>query len=347
MNTCVIGVDSSTTATKVVAFDLDGTVISMSSCQIESFTDMPGRVEQDAARWWESLCIACRSVVDSEEVGLYSISGLAITHQRFTFVPVDDDLRPLRRAILWNDRRCAEEATYARSIDVDGSIYRRTGYPPGQWSLYKLLWLKNHEPALYEKTHRILLVHDYLAYHLTGELATSESTAAMTGALDIEAKSTWAIEVMEQVGVRSDVWVTPILSAGTPIGSVTMEASRQTGLPRGLPVIAGAGDQPCGSLGAGIVAEGQLGINGGTSCSNEFVSRDLPILERPDYFVEINPAGGYLVENDIPSGGSAVANWYRDRFHRRGPASAAHPDCSPGCRVSDRHRTAARDRPSN
>jgi xylulokinase len=79
-------------------------------------------------------------------------------------------------------------------------------------------------------------------------------------------------------------------------------------------VYAAAGDQPCGSLGAGVAEPGQLGVNGGTSCSNELLVDQLPDRSRADYFIEISPTGRYIVENDIPSGGSAVMRWYRERF---------------------------------
>ena len=314
MKTCVLGIDSSTTSTKVVAFAQDGTELAKTTRPLKSDSAQPGWVEQDAESWWLSLTGACKAMVNSSKLQDYSISGLSITHQRFSFVPVNEQLQPLRPAILWNDLRCGAEAEEARADDDGAKIFVRTGYPPGPWSLYKAIWLMHHEPQIYQQTHKLLLVPDYLGFKLTGVVATSESSAAMTGALDIRKKSDWAFDIIDQLGVRRDVWVTPILPAGAFVGELTDAASRETGLPPGLPIFAGAGDQPCGSLGAGVVRPGQLGINGGTSCSNEFFSSALPSLERQDYFVEVHPAGGYIVENDIPSGGSAVANWYRDRL---------------------------------
>ena len=313
---CVIGVDSSTTSTKVAAFASDGRVIAQAQAGYECYKPRPGWVEQEASEWWSSFTQACSAVTAEVSAQHATIEGIACTHQRFSVVPVDDTARPLRRAILWNDLRCENEAEEARKTIGIEEIFSTTGYPPGQWTLYKALWLKHHEPAIYEATAKLLLVHDLLVLRLTGSLSTSQSSAAMTGALDIRNPSKWAIGLTEKLGLRTDIWVEPILAAGESAGTVTHKAAIETGLPVGLPVFAGAGDQPCGSLGAGVVNAGQLGVNGGTSCSNELICNDLPDLTRPDFFVEINPAGGYIVENDVPSGASAVANWYRREFGR-------------------------------
>ncbi len=92
---------------------------------------------------------------------------------------------------------------------------------------------------------------------------------------------------------------------------VSRQAAEATLLPEGLPVITTAGDQPCGILGAGVTQPGQLGINGGTSCTNEFVVSALPNRTSQDFMIEVSPGGEYIVENYIPSGGSALMNWYR------------------------------------
>ena len=136
----------------------------------------------------------------------------------------------------------------------------------------------------------------------------------MTGALDIASPRHWAMDVIKALGVREDVWIDIILPGATVAGYVTNEAASETGLPEGLPVVTGAGDQPCGILGAGVIEPGELGVNGGTSCTNEFVSRGLPERKEVNYFIEISPSGDYIVENYIPSGGSALMNWYKNNF---------------------------------
>lgn len=313
----ILGIDSSTSATKVRLFDRHGRSIAESTHSYPVYTDRPGRVEQCAEDWWNALRAGCQDVCSRADVDLARIAALGLTHQRFTFVPVDRHLQPLRRAIVWNDTRCSAEAAYAETRIGTPEIFRRTGYPPAQWTLYKVLWLKNHEPDIYDATYKVLLVQDYLIQKLTGTLVMPRGSGAMTGALDIEHPHRWAMDIIKALGLRDDLWVSTMIDSGGVAGAVTNAASQATGLPEGLPVIAAGGDQPCGTLGAGVVEAGILSINGGTSCTNELLSPTLPERTRVDFHIEISPAGPYIVENCIPSGGSALMEWYKRHFGDR------------------------------
>lgn len=310
----VLGCDSSTSATKVIAFDARGRTVASGAGNYPLYQDRPGWVEQDPEDWWRAFCAASRAVMATPGVKPSDLTGLGLTHQRFTFVPVDRDLRPLGRAILWNDIRCGAEAAWASQKLGKDRIFERTGYPPGQWTLYKALWLKNHEPERYAQIFKLLLVQDYLILRLTGRLCTLQGACTMTGAHDIARPDRWATDIIEGLGVRRDIWIDDILPGGTVAGTITARAAAETGLPQGLPIVTGAGDQPCGILGAGVVEPGELGINGGTSCTNELVAAGLPDRTNPDYFIELSPTGGYIVENYIASGGSALMNWYKKNF---------------------------------
>ncbi len=310
----ILGADSSTSATKVIAFNDRGIPVAIGTNGYPLYTDKPGWCEQDAEDWWQAFCRGSQEVAATPGIDTAKMTGIGLTHQRFTFVPVDSDIRPLRRAILWNDIRCSKEAQYATQTLGKDEIFQKTGYPPGQWTLYKALWLKNHEPEIYEKTYKLVLVQDYLIYKLTGNLITLSGAATMTGALDIENPQQWHDQVIEALGVRRDLFIDPILPGGTVAGHVTKEAAAVTGLPEGLPVVTGAGDQPCGTLGAGVLQPGEIGINGGTSCTNELVASGVPQRNDVDYFIELMPSGKYVVENYIPSGGSALMNWYKNNF---------------------------------
>jgi xylulokinase len=310
----VLGVDSSTSATKVIAFDAAGKTLAEGAGTYPLHQEKPGWVEQDAEDWWTAFRKACHAVMSNASVDKRRLLGVGLTHQRFTFVPMDDAMRPLRRAILWNDIRCSKEAEQASRAIGKQKIFGRTGYPPGQWTLYKAMWLKQNEPELYAKIHKLVLVQDYLIYRLTGRLVTLQGACTMTGALDIGKRDRWAADIIEELGVRRDIWIEPILPGGHVAGHVTKQAAVETGLPEGMPVVTGAGDQPCGILGAGVTEPGEIAINGGTSCTNEFVCGALPDLKKPDFFVEISPSGDYIMENYIPSGGSALMNWYRNNF---------------------------------
>ncbi len=231
-----------------------------------------------------------------------------------TAVPVDRDINPIGNAILWNDMRCTEETEWAHKNVGREKIFERTGYPPGLWTVYKAMWLKHHNPDMYKKMYKFLLVPDYLIYKLTGKLLTSQGAAVTTGCLDISNPSRWETDILESLDVSRDIWVQDIFPAGSIAGSITRKASVETGLPEGILVITTAGDQPCGSLGAGLVKPGILAINGGTSCTSEILSKHLPSRKKINYFIEISPTGDYFPEVSVHSGGSALMNWFKDNF---------------------------------
>jgi xylulokinase len=179
------------------------------------------------------------------------------------------------------------------------------------------MWLRDHEPTLFSQIHKILFIPDFLIYRLTGELVTSPGTSAVSGCLDIAHPDRWADDILAALGISPNLWVTPICSGGTVAGRVNTMAAQATGLEVGTPVVLAAGDQPCGNLGCGIARPGMMGINGGTSCALEMPIEQLTLDPRMNFFVDFSPAGFYLAENGITSGGAALFDWFRMEFTAR------------------------------
>ena len=310
----VIGVDSGTSSTRAILFDETGKALAEGRQAYDVLRPQPGWVEQKAQWWWEALVGAIRNLLAECPVKPEQIQSLAITHQRITAVPVDKSLTPLRNAILWNDIRCSEQNDWALKKVGRQRIYQRTGYNPGIWTVYKAIWLRDKEPDVYRDMHKFLLVQDYLTHRLTGELITTSSAAVMTGCLDVADRHCWAEDILQDFEIRPSIWVDKVLAGGQVAGTITKEASLETGLPEGMPVITAAGDQPCGVVGAGVTKPSMLGVNGGTSCSMETCTEQLPLDPDANYFIEISPMGTYFPENSIYSGGSSLMNWLKETF---------------------------------
>ncbi|MGQ9632196.1 MAG: xylulokinase [bacterium] len=313
-NTFVIGVDVGTTSTRAIIFDGEGSPVAEGRASYPLLRPQPGWVEQRAEWWWQAFQNATKEALNRANIDGKRIAAVGVTHQRITTVPVDENIEPVRNAILWNDIRCSKQNEWAREKIGAERIYSRTGNFPSIWTVYKAMWLKENEPEIYRKTHKFLLVQDYVIYKLTGRLATTSSSAIQTGCLDVASPRRWAEDVLDLLGIPVELWVDEILPGGEVVGEVTREASDSTGLPLGLPVVTTAGDQPCGALGAGVDRPGILAINGGTSCSLEACVRELKLDPNLNYFIEISPTGDYLLEDSIWSGGSALMNWYKDNF---------------------------------
>lgn len=311
----VIGIDLGTSSAKAGVFDLSGRIVGEAYAEYSILIPRPGWREQKAEWWWEATIKLLRELTARFALKKENLRGIAITHQRLTFVPVDRKMRPIYNAILWNDVRCSKEVEYAKNTIGEVEIFKKTGVAPGYWSIYKILWLKNNLEKIYKNTYKFVLVPDFICYKLTGKLVTTQSAAILTGALDIHNPNRWCTDIIRALGVDEDKLVDEILPSGNIVGETTEEASEATSLPAGVPVITAAGDQPCGSLGAGLRKEGQVAVNGGTSCTSEIISESLPRLTDPrSYYLEISPSGKYILETTIPSGGSDLMRWFRDNF---------------------------------
>jgi len=308
----LLAADMGTTATRAVLFDLKGQVVSETRVPVQIDHPEPGQAELDAEVWWHTFCQAVRQTLGDKKTR--DVAGLAITHQRQSFVPVDKSLNPLRRAILWYDTRAGVQAEWAREHIGSSRIYQRTGSPPGRRAVYKVMWLRDHEPTLFSQIRKILFIPDFLIYRLTGELVTSPGTSATSGCLDISQPDRWAADILATLCISPDLWVTPVRPGGTIAGRVNSTAAQATGLAVGTPIVLAAGDQPCGNLGSGIARPGMMGINGGTSCALEMPTAQLVLDPGTNFFVDFSPAGFYLAENGITSGGAALFDWFRLEF---------------------------------
>lgn len=303
----VIAVDSSTTASKAVAFSLDGAVRAIGRAPIELSSPGAGRYEQDPAEWWTATALALREVGDALRAQGDEPVALGITHQRESFACLDASGRAVRPAILWLDGRSGEQV---RALGTP-EVHELSGKPPSTTpSFYKLAWMAQHEPELLRGAVRVADVHAYLSLVTTGRFATSIVSADPTGLVD-HRTGTWSERLLSLASVRVEQ-LPEIVPPGAPLGGLLPEAAEATGLPVGLPVIAGGGDGQCAGLGAGVTAPGRAYLSLGTSIVLGAHS------EQPDpsgsYRILASPLGhGRTIEAFIASGAISVS-WARRAF---------------------------------
>ena len=304
----VVSIDSSTTACKAIAWDMRGQALAEGRAAYPLIQPARGWHEQNAEDWWAGACRALGACVD--QVQGSQIDAIAITHQRETFVPVDADGTPIRNAIMWNDERSAAQVA-ALERNFGPELHRLTGKPPSMTaSISKLLWLAEHEPELVARTARFLDVHAFLVHRLTGQYRTGLANADPLGVLDME-RRTWADDLIRAIGLRPDQFV-ELVEPGAVIGFVTPVAAAATGLPAGLPVIAGAGDGHCAGLGANVTREGIAYLNLGTGIASGACSPTY-LCDRAFRTLIAPVPGSYYVEHILRGGVYTVA-WFVERF---------------------------------
>ncbi len=258
----VLGIDSSTTACKALAFDRQGRCAAEGRARLETSMPRANWHEQRAEDWWQALVAALRAVTGQVDAG--RLAAVCITAQRETFVAVDEAGDPLRPAIVWMDERSRPLLPgIEQALGVEW-FHRETGKPlSGNLTVAKIAWLREHEPQTYRQARRYLDVAGYLNYRLTGRYRTGWGCVDPMGLVDMQGRR-WSQRILDYLGIDDNQLPEPF-PPGAVLGEIHREAARLTGLPEGLPVVAGVGDGQSAGLGVKITHPGEAYLNLGTA----------------------------------------------------------------------------------
>lgn len=305
----VIGIDSSTTACKAIAWDRRGRAVAEGRASYVLLQPEPTWHEQNAEDWWAGACKALRECIS--QIDARQVQALAITHQRESFAPVDAEGRPLRNAILWSDERSRAQVDALEARFGRDALHRLTGKPPSMTqSLPKVLWLLEHEPETVLRAHKIIDVQGFLVHRLTSHFRTSLASADPMGLVDLVNRR-WAADLIQALGLNINQFA-DLMEPGAVLGQVTATAARATGLPEGLPVVAAAGDGHCAGLGANATVPGRAYLNLGTAVVSGVISADYP-CDRA-FRTLIAPVPGYYFAEHVLRGGVFTIGWFVERF---------------------------------
>lgn len=317
----VIGLDLGTGGVRAIAVDLRGQIIAQTTRSYPLLTPQPGWTEQNPSDWVEASLDALSDVTQQLD-GHQAMSSdkplrvyaLGLSGQMHGMVPLDAEGRVIRPAILWNDQRTGKAIAEIEAIIPRQELIQCTGNPAiTGFQLPKLVWLRTEEPQAYALLRQILLPKDYLGYVLTGELVTEPSDASGVGCLNL-ANRQWDTDILNALNITPALFPSVVESTAIA-GRLKSEIAARVGLPAGLPVVAGGGDNAAAAIGLGISSSnlnrGSLSI--GTS-GVIFAPCDRPIPDpegRVHLFCHVD--GGYhLLGVTLAAGGSL--RWYRDTF---------------------------------
>lgn len=309
--TYVLGIDTSTTATKAVLVSDDGAVVGVGSSEYGYDIPRPLWSEQDPELWWEATIAAVATVLADTGVAGSEVVAIGLTGQMHGLVILDGAGVPLRPAILWNDQRTGAECDEMRAILGKERLVTITGNDalPG-FTAPKILWVRNNEPGIFAATRHILLPKDYLRLRLTGEYATDRAGGSGTQLFDLAAR-TWSPEVLAALQIDPG-WMPPTFEGPDITGRVSADAAAATGLLAGTPVVAGGGDQSANAVGTGAVEPGVVALSLGTS-GVVFTATDSPDYEpegRVHAFCHALPDRWHLMGVMLSAAGSL--RWFRD-----------------------------------
>ena len=307
-----LGIDIGTSGTKALVMDADGRVLATATGEHPIFAPKPGWSEQRPDDWWASTVAATRAVLKKAKIDAKQVAGIGLSGQMHGLVITDAAGKPLRPSLIWNDQRTAgqcaeiEEAVGGRKklISLVGNIAMTS------FTLTKLLWVRKHEPKIYDKIKHFLLPKDYVRLQLTGEYVGEVSDMSGTLMLD-QKKRNWSKEIISTFQIDASI-LPPVVESHEITGRLTKAAAAALGLAEGTPVVGGAGDQPAGAVGNGVVAEGLMSATMGTSGvvyvhSTKYLTD--PVGKVQTFCSSV--AGEYCMFGCILSAGGSY-QWYRN-----------------------------------
>ncbi|MCU5746280.1 xylulokinase [Staphylococcus sp. SQ8-PEA] len=259
MENVVVGIDIGTSSVKAIAVNRQGEVVKVGKKELKIFHDQPGYSEQDPNDWVAAAKSCLKQINDYCQREKYVIKGISFTGQMHSLVLLGKNFEPLRKAILWNDTRSSKQCEQIR--EELGKYVLSNPVLEG-FTLTKLLWVKENEPAIWDKAHVFMLPKDFVRYRLTGKVHMEYSDASSTLLLNPKTND-WSRKTGDIFGMK-DLY--PALVASTDrVGTLSDSIAEELGLSNKIEVFAGGGDNACGAVGAGVMNEDATLCSIGTS----------------------------------------------------------------------------------
>lgn len=262
-----IGYDIGSSSIKIALVETDSgktvAVINEPQTEMEILSPKKDWAEQDPEMWWSYICQGTKRIIKEATINASKIKGIGIAYQMHGLVIVDEDGNPLRNSIIWCDSRAV--ALGNRAFTDLGNTYcsKKLLNSPGNFTASKLKWVKENEPDLYSKIHKILLPGDFIAYKFTHELNTTKNGLSEGVFWNFKRKSL-ADRLLDYYEIEKSL-IPDIVENFKGQGNITDKASEETGLPQGIPINYRAGDQPNNALSLNVFNHGEVAATGGTS----------------------------------------------------------------------------------
>jgi ribulokinase len=319
-----MGVDFGTESVRVGLFTLRGAPVTFAAEAYPLYHPQPGWAEQRPDEWWQAFVIATRRALAESGVAAAEIVGIGADCTSCTVVFLDRHFQPLRPAIIWMDVRAADQAgRIARAADP-ALKYNGFGNVSAEWLPCKALWVKEHQPDVWQEARHVGEFIDWLTQRLTGEWVGSIDNTSIRWYYDRNAGG-WPTSLYEKIGLADVIERFPqqILDMGQVAGGLRADVAAELGLRPGIPVAEGGADAFVAMVGLNVVEPGKLTFI--TGSSHLMLGQSAHAFHAKGIFGAYTDAvmpGQYTVEGGQVSTGSVV-KWFRDNFAGNAQVEAA------------------------
>jgi xylulokinase len=306
---CVLAVDIGTQSTRAALVDPAGVIVDVAGSPVDLFAPRAGWAEQDPDQWW-STTVANIAAVMARNPGA-RVAAAGVSAQMHSLVAVDAAGRSLTpRSAIWSDKRCLDQvAGFARRPDAARLSALAGNQPLPAWAGFKMAWLRDRDPDAYAAASRLLVAKDFINLRLCGVAATDPAEASGTFLCDARTGQ-WSAPLLDAVGVDR-ARLPDIAGSAEVIGTVRAEVAGATGLPAGVPVVAGSGDMMCQLLGTGVTCPGRVALVAGTA---SIVAAAADKVSDDGRVMNLRSASGQWMHFGISDAAGKAFRWFADEL---------------------------------
>jgi sugar (pentulose or hexulose) kinase len=306
-----VAIDVGTTGARASAVDVAGELVAEIRRPYATSTPQPGWAQQDPRDWRESALAALAELTAAPGLAAERIRAVGLTGQCPTIAPFGADREPVGPGLLYRDNRATAQAAEMRRRIGDEAMHGRTGHIASAFHVGpKVLWLREHEPAVFAATDCFMQPRDVVLHALTGTTATDETHANSTVFFDLRER-VWADDLLDAFSLDGGLFPA-VVAPWQRVGVISERVAARAGLPADVPVVIGAADSQCAAFGSDVRGPGPISeMAGASSCLNSVVMEPSPD-PRITHYSHVVP-GCYSTELGVNVTGGALS-WAVDRF---------------------------------
>lgn len=311
MRELLLGIDIGTSSCKISVFDREGNDLASKTGLYDVAYPHPGWAEQRPEDWWQAVCSSIRSIFAKTHIKPEEIKGVGIDGQSWSAIAIDKDGKVLFPTPIWMDTRSEDICIELNRRIGEDRIFELAGNPlKPSYTTPKVLWYEREYPEEYRRIDKILQSNGYIAYRLTGAVTQDVCMGYGWHCFDMKSGK-WDTGMAKELGIPVS-FLPDIVNCDTIVGKVTPQASEESGLAVGTPVVAGGLDAACGTLGAGVIDDGdtqeQGGQAGGMSICTDSYHAD------PRLILSFHVVPDRWLLQGGTTGGGGVMRWFESEF---------------------------------